>query len=237
MAVFVTGDIHGPIDIAKLGGSSFPLGKTLTKDDYVIIAGDFGLVWDNGTEELYWRDWLEDRPWTTLFIDGNHENHEMLAELPEVEWNGGRAHLLSSSVIHLMRGQVYDIDGSKVFTMGGAQSVDKEWRLPQVSWWPEELPSKAEYDEAEANLDACGWKVDYVITHCCATSMLRLVYSGQEIWQGADALTEWFEILEKRLDFRMWYFGHHHVDMPLPPDHCALYQAIVPLGGIDPVNE
>lgn len=230
MSIFVTGDLHGAIDISKLSGKSFPQGRSLTKDDYVIVAGDFGLAWDNGTDELYWRDWLDERPWTTLFIDGNHENHEMLAELPEIEWNGGRAHRLTDSIIHLMRGQVFDIEGSSVFTMGGAQSVDKDWRIPGQSWWPEELPCDEEYAEAVANLDRVGWKVDYVITHCCATSLLQQVYGEDDVWQGADRLTEWFEILEKKLDFKMWYFGHHHIDRDLPPDHRALYLDIVRLG-------
>ena len=46
MSIFVTGDIHASYDIAKLSESCFNTAG-LTKDDYVIICGDFGLVWNN----------------------------------------------------------------------------------------------------------------------------------------------------------------------------------------------
>ena len=49
--IYVTGDIHGGMDIRKLGTGSFPDQKYMTKRDYVIICGDFGLVWDKSGEE------------------------------------------------------------------------------------------------------------------------------------------------------------------------------------------
>ena len=70
--IFITGDIHGSIDIHKLNAGSFTVQNTLSRSDYLIICGDFGLVWDNSKEEKYWRKWLDDKPWTTLWIDGNH---------------------------------------------------------------------------------------------------------------------------------------------------------------------
>lgn len=234
MSIFVTGDLHGANDIHRLSASKFPLGQTLTKNDYLIVAGDFGLVWNFGADELFWRDWLEDRPWTTLFVDGNHENFEALSRLPLESWAGGRVRRLSNSVFHLERGQIYTIDGSTIFVMGGATSIDRELRVPGESWWPQEMPSDAELDEAIANLDAHSWQVDYVITHCCATSLISQVYDG-DVWQGPDRLTEWFEILEHKLLFRTWYFGHHHRDRAIPPDHRALFYDVVRLGDLDAV--
>lgn len=236
MAVLLTGDIHGSIDIHRLAASQFPSGKDLTKDDYLIVCGDFGLVWDFGAEELWWRDWLEARPWTTLFVDGNHENHEALAKMPVERWHGGLVHRISDSVLHLMRGQLFDLDGSTVFTMGGAASVDKEFRVPGESWWPQELPSEAELASAESVLDACDWRVDYVITHECATSVLPALYEGGTIMQGPDALTEWFEVLEHKLLFKAWYFGHHHLDRFIAPDHRCLFYDIVRLGEFEDVE-
>ena len=126
MTVYVTGDVHGR---AEYGSSRFafknwPLGRTLTRDDAVIVAGDFGFVWDGSNAEKYWLDWFESKPWTTCFVDGNHENHRMLAELPVREWNGGLVHEARPHVLHLMRGEVYDIAGTTVLTMGGAASMD-----------------------------------------------------------------------------------------------------------------
>ena len=99
----------------------------MNKDDYVIICGDFGGVWDANTEskhEKYWLDWLEEHSFTILFVDGNHENFDRLKEYPVKEWNGGKVHELRPHVLHLMRGQVFIIDGKKVFTFGGASSHD-----------------------------------------------------------------------------------------------------------------
>ena len=120
--VYVTGDTHGTIDIHKLNSKNFPEGRILTKDDYVIICGDFGFVWDLGKEEKWWLNWLAAKPWTTLFVDGNHENHDILEQWDVTNWHGGKVHKLNESVIHLMRGQVYEIDGKKWFTFGGAKS-------------------------------------------------------------------------------------------------------------------
>ena len=71
--IYITGDLHGGIDISKLNAKNFPQQKLLTKKDYILICGDFGLVWDNSKEELFWRNWLHERNFTTIFVDGNHE--------------------------------------------------------------------------------------------------------------------------------------------------------------------
>ena len=94
------------------------------RGDYVIITGDFGGVWDNSPRETYWLDWLEEKPFTTLFVDGNHENFDRLGELPVHQCQGGKVHYIRPHVLHLMRGQVFEIGGVTFFTMGGAASHD-----------------------------------------------------------------------------------------------------------------
>ena len=80
--LFVTGDMHCNAcgEFSKLNTKNFPVQKELSKDDYILIAGDFGCIWNGSTEEEYWLDWLENKPFTTLFVDGNHENHARLAQ-------------------------------------------------------------------------------------------------------------------------------------------------------------
>ena len=71
--IYVTGDIHSEPD--RFSMENFPEQKELTRDDYMIICGDFGLVWAEDKEskrETWWHDWLEDKNYTTLFVDGNH---------------------------------------------------------------------------------------------------------------------------------------------------------------------
>lgn len=122
MAIFMTGDTHG--DFSRLRPVAFREQGGLTKDDYLIICGDFGGVWDGSEIEQQWLDWLENRSFTTLFVSGNHENYDMLRNYPTSEWHGGLVQPIRPSVLHLMRGQLYEICGKKIFTMGGASSHD-----------------------------------------------------------------------------------------------------------------
>lgn len=83
MAVFLTGDTHGEADIAKVDAFA-RVAQDLTRDDVLIVLGDFGLVWADPPSEGERRrlDWYEEQPWTTLFVDGNHENFDLLDALP-----------------------------------------------------------------------------------------------------------------------------------------------------------
>ena len=121
--VYVTGDCHG--NFQRFGMKYLPGQKVMDRDDYIIVCGDFGF-WSDTPEEEYWLDWLEKKPFTILWADGNHENFARLNELPVHEWHGGKVHFIRPHVIHLMRGQMYNIEGHTFFTMGGAQSHDIE---------------------------------------------------------------------------------------------------------------
>lgn len=220
--VFITGDVHGQRRIQRLGLHDFPLGAELDKDDFVIITGDFGLVWADNSEHRYWLRWLEKRPFTTLFIDGNHENFDILDKLPTEEWHGGLVHRIGPSVLHLMRGQVYEIAGATYFTMGGATSVDIPVRKPGVTWWPREMPSSEEYELALLTLEEREWSVDYVITHCCASSVQARINASF----ANDELTYFLNDMEEKLDYRHWFFGHYHYDRSLTPKQHSLFESI-----------
>lgn len=220
--IWITGDTHIPIDIHKLSADNFPEQKQMTKDDYLIVCGDFGGVWDHSSEETYWLKWLNTKPFTTLFVDGNHENFDMLKEHYPVEYyQGGKVRRIMSSIYHLMRGQVFDIDGVKIFTMGGASSHDRECRVEGKSWWTEELPSDDEYEEAFKNLGENNWKVDLVITHCAPDSIQRELAN----WYEHDKLTNFFEVIRQDLTFKKWYFGHYHMDRQIE-NYTAIYRVI-----------
>lgn len=144
--IYITGDCHA--NFSRFSTDIFPEQKEMTKDDYVIICGDFGGVWDKGEEsprEKWDMNWLEDKPFTTLFVDGNHENFDRLYTYPVEEWHGGKVHKIRDSVIHLMRGQVYEIDGKKFFTFGGAASHDIQGGILE----PEDPDFKAKKKELD----------------------------------------------------------------------------------------
>ena len=115
--VFATGDTHG--NFLRFRPENFPEQKNMTKSDYVIICGDFGGVWDGSRKERQTLDWLESLPFTVLFVSGNHENFDLLKKLPVEEWHGGKVQFIRPHVIHLLRGQVFEIEGYTFFTMGG----------------------------------------------------------------------------------------------------------------------
>lgn len=122
--IYITGDIHA--DPRRFSTDGFPEQKSMTKNDYVIICGDFGLLWDQpqSSREKHAIDWLSQKPFTTLFVDGNHENFDRLNALPVEEWHGGKVHRISDSIFHLIRGEMFDLDGISVFAFGGARSHD-----------------------------------------------------------------------------------------------------------------
>ena len=127
--IYVTGDIHGNPSRLKKDNLA-KVGIDIKADDYVIICGDFGLLWGGKyqKEADWWLEWLNDKPFTTLFVDGNHENFDMLNALPVENWQGGKVHKVRENVLHLMRGEIFTIEGKTFFCFGGATSTDKEDR-------------------------------------------------------------------------------------------------------------
>ena len=216
--ILVTGDIHGCTDIGKLSAKANPVQKLMTKEDFLIIAGDFGLVWNNDAEDLWWRKWLDMKPYTTLFIDGNHENFEMLNALPIVEIFGAKAHKVSPNVFHILRGEIMTIEGKTFLAIGGATSIDKYLRRNRISWWEEENITKEDLENAYKNLERYNYEVDYVITHCAPTSTLPRMFPFE-----ADDDTDKLDELKARTNFKKWYFGHYHKDKTHGDYRCFYY--------------
>lgn len=227
--ICITGDTHIPHDIHRLSMANWPEQKKLTKDDYLIICGDFGGLWDNSRENKYWLDWLAEKPYTILYVDGNHENFAVLDALPEIDYMGGRAHRIRENIYHLMRGYVFTIDGKTIFTMGGATSHDQAFRIPGRSWWARELPDSEEYDRGRENLAAHGWTVDYIVTHCAPGSVQDRVCYYKEGYFGyeKDELTGYLEEISWRACFKGWFFGHYHYDGEVFSGFRAIYNDII----------
>ena len=173
--LFLCGDIHGEISINRLSGKNWPEGRTLSKQDYLIILGDFGLLWKMQPDrnEIYWLDWLHERPWTTLFIPGNHENYFRLNKLESIEMFSSKVGKVNDSVFMLKRGEIYEINDKAFFCMGGAKSIDKLQRREFISWWPEEEPNQAECEKGLQNLHEHQNKVDSILGHTSSTSAVK----------------------------------------------------------------
>ena len=226
--VFLTGDTHGHIDSQKLFDFA-KIHKNLTKNDYMIILGDFGFIFypnpDNAKEKYQLKE-LSELPYTILFIDGNHCNFDRLNSYPVETWNGGKIHRISDSIFHLMRGQVFNIQNKTFFTMGGAQSYDKAYRTEGFDWWKEEIPS---YQEVNEMIDSANKvkNVDCVLTHTCTTNMISYLIEYSDMYDPTNSI---LDELDKILTYKHWYFGHWHKDIiNIDKKHTCLYNKIIQL--------
>jgi hypothetical protein len=205
--IYVTGDTHG--DFRRLSSSNFVEGKTLTKDDYVIILGDFGLIWSfiPDKEENWWCKWLNDKPWTTLFLDGNHENFDRLNKLETVTRFNNDVGKYSDSIYHLRRGRIYTIDNVTLFAFGGAVSIDKALRTPYLSWWPDELPNHSEMSYGINELEKHNYNVNFILTHDTPSFIPKYFYRHTA---ELSPLNTYFDYVYDNTVFDMWYAGHYH---------------------------
>jgi hypothetical protein len=219
--IYITGDTHGTNDFGKLSTSRFPEQKNMTKNDSLIICGDWGGVWYGSPKDNYLINWYNDKPFTTIIVLGNHENYDAIEKYPVVSFHGSPAYKISDSIFCLHRGYIYNIEDKKFFAFGGAQSTDAEWRIEGESWWKQELPSNEDYNISKQTLknNPC---VDYIITHAAPTS----IQSFLSIYDYSNKLTNYLEDVKNNVQFQHWYFGHYHTDAILNDKYTCLYNKI-----------
>lgn len=245
--ICITGDTHGGIDMRKLSKKQLKRsGLTLTEGDYVIITGDFGFPFSPDeiqgyetpgvrNEYTWWIDWFSKLPYKVLFVDGNHDNHEWWSGQPVTEMFGGRVqvHPHASNVIHLMRGEVYTIEGKTYFTFGGAASVDKAFRTEGYSWWSGEEATFEQTERALENLERAGNRVDYIITHTLPETVLREVPRfSYKIYPCRTSA--FLDTVLERVEYDKWFCGHFHIDMEIAQRRMfVLYNTVHALDDFD----
>lgn len=225
MGFIIAGDTHGILDIDKIVNFFNEHKSKYTSNDYLIICGDVGVCGFSVLRETAVRNILRKLPVTTLFIDGNHEHFEHLNSYHIDIWNGGKVHFIENNIIHLMRGQVFEIDGTRFFTFGGAYSIDKMYRTEGVSWFPEELPTRAEYEEGWCNLEKVNFKVDYILTHSAPRKIVAAM-GYHDISNDEIELKQYFQRVADNTDFTAWYFGHFHKDIQIGDMFFCLYDEL-----------
>jgi hypothetical protein len=222
--VYVTGDVHGTAGLPRL------LAITgLGPRDLLVVLGDFGLVWDGSPREKRDLARLSALPFRVLFVDGNHENFDLLARLPVVTLFGGRAGKVTDRVYHLRRGEIYAIGGRSIFVFGGGYSKDHALRTPGVDWWPAEAPTEQEKENALANLARVGWRVDFVLTHVPDMGDQREIAARFGVEPDDDPAALFLEQLKGRLAYGRWYCGHFHTDFPMNAKDRIVFTDVVRL--------
>ena len=205
--IYITGDTHRQID------NRFLQLEDLTKNDYLIILGDFGGIW-NGNDK-YFMPFLKNQNYNILFIDGNHENHKMLNEYPIEMWNGGKIHRIENNIIHLMRGQIFNIDNLSFFTFGGAYSVDKNIRTEFIDWWKEEEGNYDEMNEGLDNLSKYNNKVDYILTHAGPKTPIENYFKFLNKKFNSSLTENYLDEIYNLVDYKHWFCGHYHENTQL----------------------
>lgn len=223
--LYITGDTHG--EEARFKYTDSVMDKTLKSSDKLVVCGDFGYLSDDSyMERLFLRYLADSKPYQILWVDGNHENFDLLDTYPVEEWCGGKVHIIrrdkegNPKIIHLMRGQVFEIEGKKIFTFGGAYSIDKYMRTPQRSWWPQEMPTDEEMKEAALNLEKHKFKVDYIITHTAPEDTMSLFHPNHLEEKPLNNFLEW---VRENVTYTRWYFGHLHQDIDLWRNQTVLW--------------
>ena len=215
------GDFHGDIRRFYKLNKTYP---SLSEDDCLIVCGDFGFLFRNDRSENVWLDDLSTQPYNICFVDGNHENFNAINSYPVEEWCGGKVHKIRANIIHLMRGQVFNISGKNIFTMGGAYSIDRYVRRLNESYWEEEIPNDFEYKEATINLKKTNYKVDYIVTH---TAPRELIYKMGYYPDPHDMeLTGFLEWIYHEVSFNEWFFGHWHEDIDFNNMHALFFRVL-----------
>ena len=210
----ITGDTHG--DFGRVE-SMCALADT-TKDDLLIILGDVGINYYGGKKEFQFKHLLADLPITMLCIHGNHERRpESLGTYEETPWHGGVVYVEREfpNLLFAKDGEIYEINEKRCIAIGGAYSVDKEYRIEKNwGWWEDEQPSDEVKCRVETQLNKEDWRIDVVLSH---TAPIK--YEPREMFidfiddSKVDKSTEiWLDSIEDRLNYDLWYCGHYHTN-------------------------
>lgn len=222
--IYLTGDTHQFNDFEKL--QKYFSKKYVSKKDYLIILGDTGIVWDKDYKKV-----LQEYSCLGLsifFIDGNHENFDLLDKFPTVEKNNARVHILYDGIYHVLRGEILVLNNLSFLCVGGGESIDKQNRKEHISWWKQERISEKDIDKAFFNLETVHFKVDYVLTHCAPDCICV-----KEMSLTGDESTKQLSRLCPHVETEHWYFAHYHMDKTFNDIFRCLYYDVIEIDAMD----
>ena len=208
---YITGDTHGNFNRIDYFCQRFET----SKEDILCILGDAGINYYLNKKDYMLKQVLQDMPITFFCIHGNHEERPFnISTYITKKWNGGIVYYEEEfpNILFAKDGEIYNINGKSILVIGGAYSVDKEYRLLKGwSWFKDEQPNKeiVKYIEKQITKQR---HFDIVLTHTCPIKTeprhMFLPFIDQS---KVDKTTEL--LLQRIADwitFDNWYFGHFH---------------------------
>ncbi len=207
--IYLLSDLHAELDFAAF--------DTYLQEDHtgdlLVILGDIGLKLEKTEENERFTQRFLAAPCPIALVDGNHENFDYLYSFPVEDWQGGKVHRLTPNIVHLMRGYIFQLEGSSFFVFGGCKSSPK-WKS-QGKWFPQEVPGPEEYAQAYASLEDSGNRVDYILTH--------KYYDDPEDPHLVPEQYRLNQYIDNCVDFKQWYSGHIHKNCVFDERHRMIY--------------
>lgn len=216
--ILYTGDIHGDVT----GVVNMIHAYSLRKDDVIVLLGDVGINFymDNRDTDSknYLNKALEESGAKVLCIHGNHEERPYnIPTYNKINWREGIVYVEDAykNILFAKDGEIYNLENKMSIAIGGAYSVDKQWRLENgYPWFKDEQPSEDIKEYVEKQLESVNWTVDQVLSHTCPikyTPVDRLMKGLDQ--STVDRSTEfWLDSIEDKLEYDRWLCGHWHID-------------------------
>ena len=217
--ICITGDMHADLDRFKDKRI-----KKLKRNDALIVCGDFGFLWDGSKKEKRILKKIGRKRYYTLFVDGCHENFDLLNEYQETNWCGGKVHPISGKLLHLKRGEIYDIQGKKIFAFGGGHSDDMDIRRYSNTWWEAENPTFDEINSGKEHLKDNDNTVDYIVTHEPPATIKEFLQTNDK---HLSEMGIFFEDMKKTCKFKTWFFGKYHINKKISSQYEAMFTNVV----------
>lgn len=217
--VYVTGDIHG--DPGRI--LWFCECKQLTQEDVIVLLGDVAANYDLGPRDEWVKDRLSKVLPTVLCIHGNHEARpETVIGYQQMQWRGGAVYYQSQypNLLFAKDGEIYSLAGRRCMAIGGAYSVDKQYRVGRGwPWFADEQPS--EQIKAYVERQLAENQVDVVFSHTCPDRYkpVECFLSGINQACVDDSTERWLGALEQRIAYDAWYCGHWHINKRIDKIH------------------
>lgn len=210
---YITGDTHGSFSRIALFCKE---NKTKREDDVMIITGDAGINYHMDVRDKEKKKKLSEIPITFFCVHGNHEQRpEELTVYKTMEFCGGSVYVEEEfpNILFAIDGEIYTFDNKEYLVVGGAYSVDKQYRMLRgYNWWDNEQPSDEVKELTEGICEAFNWNIHGVITHTCPLKYepIEVFLSGIDQRKVDKSTEEWLDKIEDNLDYNVWYCGHYH---------------------------
>lgn len=206
--IYITGDTHR--DFSRF----YKLKKD--SDNMLIVLGDVGINYYLNEEDKNYKEYLKKLKLKLFCVRGNHEERpENISTYKEVEMFGGKVFIEEEypNLIFAKDGEIYNIDGKKILVIGGAYSVDKQYRLLHgYEWFKDEQLTEIEMDNILNKIK--GMHFDIVLTHTCPYK-----YEPREVFmRGLDqtkvdkSMEKFLDGVESSITYDKWYCGHYHIE-------------------------